>query len=53
MPSAIHGRHEFTDLPETPSATENGGAKAPYGILQHRTIVEEEGEKDVGLGACP
>ena len=49
MPSVIHGGDEFTDLPEAPSATENRGTQAPYGILQHRNIVEKEGAKDVGL----
>ena len=53
MPSVIQGGDEFTDWPEAPSATENGGTQAPYGISQHRTIVEEEGEKHRGLGACP
>ena len=53
MPSVIHGGDEFTDLPEAPSATENGGTQAPYGISQHRTIVEEEGEKDGSLEATP
>ena len=52
MPSVIHGGDELTELPEAPSATENGGTQAPYGISQHRTIVEEKGEKDGGLGAC-
>ena len=53
MPSVIQCGEQLTDLPEAPSATENGGTQAPYGILQHRTIIEEEGEKDGGLGACP
>ena len=47
MPSVIHGRDEFTDLPEASSATENGGTQAPYGISQHRTIVEEGGRMGV------
>ena len=51
MPSVIHGGDELTDLPEAPSATENGDTQAPYDISQHRTIVEE-GEKDGCLGAC-
>ena len=50
MPSIIHGGDEFTDLPEVPSITENGGTQAIYGISQHRTIVEERGEKGEGLG---
>ena len=53
MPSVIHGGDELTDFPEDSSATENGGTQTLYGILKHRTIVEEEGEKDGGLGACP
>ena len=52
MPSAIHGGDEFTDLPEAPSPTENGGTRDPYGISPHRTIVEEEGEKDGDLRVC-
>ena len=44
----IHGGDEFTHLPEAPIATENGGTQAPYGISHHRTIVEEEEEKDRG-----
>lgn len=40
-------------MPEAPSTTKNGGTQAPYGISQYRTIVEEEGEKDGGLRACP
>ena len=51
MPSAIHGGDEFMDLPEAPSSTENGGTQVHYYISQHRTIVEEDGEKDGGLGA--
>ena len=53
MQGVIHGGDEFTDLPEALSATENGDTQAPYCISKHRTIVEEEGEKDGGLGACP
>ena len=53
MPSVIHGRDEFTDLPEAPSATENEGTQVSYGISQHGTMVEEEVEKDEGFGACP
>ena len=53
MPSVIHGGEEFIDLPEAPSTTENEGTQAPYGISQHRTIVEEEGEKDGSVRACP
>ena len=51
MPSVIQG--EFIDLPEAPSATENEGSQAPYGSSQHKTIVEEEGEKDGSLRICP
>ena len=51
MLSVIHGRDEFTNLPEAPCTTENEGIQAPYGISQHRTIAEKE-EKDVGLGTC-
>ena len=50
MPSVIQGGDQFTDFPEAPSATENGGTQVHYGISQHRKIVEEEGEKDGGLG---
>ena len=42
MPSIIYGGDELTDLSEAPSTTENGGTQAPYGISQHKTIVEEE-----------
>ena len=52
MPSIVHGGDELTDLLEAPSATENGSTQAPYGISLH-IIVEEEGEKDGGLEACP
>ena len=52
MPSVIHSGDELTNLPEAPSTTQNGGTQAPYGTSQHRTIVEEEREKDGGLGAC-
>ena len=45
MPSVILGGDEFTDLPEAPSVTENGGTQSPYDIAQHMSIVEEEGEK--------
>ena len=51
MPSVIHGGDEFTDLPEAPSATENGGTQTPYGISQYKTE-KEEGKNDGGLGAC-
>ena len=30
MPSVIHGGDELTDLPEAPSATENGGTTQDY-----------------------
>ena len=53
MPSVIHGADDLSTLLEAPSATENGSTQAPYGICQHMTIVEEEREKDGGLGACP
>ena len=53
MPTVIHGGNELTDLPEAPSATENRGTQATFGISQYRTIVEEKGEEDGGLGACP
>ena len=53
MPSVIQGGDELTELPEAPSATENGGTQAPYGISQHRTIVEEEGEKGGVWGLAP
>ena len=54
MPSVIHGGDELTDLPETPSATEERGSQAPYGISQHRTIVEEEERRiELGLGLPP
>ena len=49
----MHGGDEFTDLPEAPSATENGGTQAPYVISQHRTIVEEEGERGGILWLAP
>ena len=52
MPSITHGGDELNDFPEATSATENGGTRYPYGISQYRTIVEEEGKKDGGLGAC-
>ena len=52
MPSVFQGGDELTDLPEAPSVTENGDTQAPYGISQHRTVVEEEGRKDGDLGAC-
>ena len=32
MPNEIHGGDKLTDLPEAPSATENGGTQATYGI---------------------
>ena len=53
MPSVIHGGDEFTDSPEVPSATENGGTQAHYSISQHRTVVEEDKEEDGSLGTCP
>ena len=53
MPKVIHVADKFTDLLEAPSVTENGGIQTPYGISQCRTIVEEEDEKDRGLGSCP
>ena len=46
MPSVIQGGDEFTDLTEAPSATENGGTQVHFCITQHRTIVEEGGEKE-------
>ena len=49
MPSVIHGGDELTDLPEAPSATENGKTQTPCGISQHWTIVETDGAKDGGL----
>ena len=39
-------------MPEAPSATENGGTQAPYGISQYMTNVEQEGE-GWGLGLGP
>ena len=53
MPSVLHGGDELTDLPEAPSATENGGTQAHYGISQHRIIAEKEGERDGGSGSLP
>ena len=53
MPSVMQGREEFNDSPEAPSTTDNWRHTIPYGTSQHRTIVEEEGEKDEDLGACP
>ena len=44
MPGVMHDGDEFTDWPEAPSTTENGGTQALYGISQDRTIVEEGGE---------
>ena len=52
MPSVTHGGDEFTYLLEAPSTTENGGTKHPYGISQHRTIVEEKGRM-MGSGGLP
>ena len=52
MPSVVHGGDELTDFPEAPSATENGGTRFPYDIVQYRTIVEEQGTNDEGLEAC-
>ena len=40
------------DLPEVPSATENGAAQVHYCLSQQRTFVEEDGEKAGGLGTC-
>ena len=53
MPGIIHGRDEFTDLPEATSPTEKGGTEPRYGISQHRIIVEEEGEKVGVWGLAP
>ena len=50
MPSVIHGGDKLTDLPEAPSAIENGGTQTPYGISQHRSNVEVEGSR-MGSGA--
>ena len=52
MPSVISGGDEFTDLPEAPTAIEDEGTQAPYGISKHRTIVEERGE-GWGCGGLP
>ena len=52
MLSVIHGGDELAGFPEALSATEIGGTRSPYGISQYRTIVEEDGKKDGGLGAC-
>ena len=52
IPGAVHGGDEVTDLQEAPSATENGGTQASYGISQHRTMVEGERERD-GSGSVP
>ena len=51
--SVIHSGDEFTDLSEAPCATKNEGTQAPYGISQHRTIVEEEGRRMGGSGDLP
>ena len=53
MPSVIHGRDKITDLPEAPSATENEGTQASYGISLHGNMVEDEREKGEDFGACP
>ena len=53
MSSVIHGGDEFTDLPEVPSATENGGTQALYGISQHRTMVEEKRRRIGVWGLLP
>ena len=52
MPSVVHGRDEFTDLPETLGPTENLGMQAHYCIIQHRTIVGEKRERN-GSGGLP
>ena len=52
MPGVMHDGDEFTDWPEAPSTTENGGTQALYGISQDRTIVEEGGE-GWGSGGLP
>ena len=49
----VRGGDELTDLSETPSPTVNEGTQAPYGMSQHKTIVEEKKEKDSGLGLAP
>ena len=53
MPRVIHGRDEFTDLPEALGPTENGGTQAHYCIIQHRTVVGEKGEKNWSGGLPP
>ena len=52
MPSAINCRDDFIDLPEAPSATENGDTQAPYVISQNRTIEEEVGRR-TGVSGLP
>ena len=49
----IHDGDELTDLPEAPSASENGGTQAPYGISQHMAIVEEDGKERWESGDLP
>ena len=46
MQSIVHSEDELTDFSEAPYATEYGSTWVPYGISQHRTILEEEGKKD-------
>ena len=46
MRSIVHGGDELTNFSEAPCATESGSTRVPYGISQHRTILEEEGKKD-------
>ena len=53
IPGIMRNREEFYELPETSDASEYVVIQDHNCITQNRNIVEEEWEKDVGLGqAC-